>query len=89
MKLTALITDFNQTRLYQPILLKGRRGRDHIVVGFTTNPVISVTMTMNSIHGEVYSIQQCTIKFVSDLPQLDGYLWVPQIPPSIKLIAGI
>jgi len=69
--------------------LKGRRGRHHIVVGFTTNPVISVTMTINSGHGVVYSIQQYAIKFVSDLRQLDGFLWVLRIPQSIKLIAGI
>ena len=29
--------------------LRGRRGHDHMVVGFTTNVV-----TLNPVHGEVY-----------------------------------
>jgi hypothetical protein len=33
-------------------------------------------------HGEVYSIQHCVIKFVSDLWQVSGFLWFPL---SIKL----
>jgi hypothetical protein len=76
----------HQIYIYVLILFRGYRHQMYIsvVVGFTTNPVISVTITMNSMHGEVYSIQQCTIKFVSDLPQLDGFLWVLQIPKSIK-----
>ena len=28
------------------------------------------------IHGEVYSIQHYVVKFVSDLRQVDGFLWV-------------
>ena len=46
-KIASIHTMMLQTRLYQHILLKGRHGRDHIVVGLTTNPVISVTMTMS------------------------------------------
>jgi hypothetical protein len=46
-KIVSIHTIMLQTRLYQHILLKGRRGRDHIVVGLTTNPVISVTMIMS------------------------------------------
>ena len=90
-KIVSIHTIMLQTRLYQHILLKGRRGRDHIVVGLTTNPVISVTMIMsqNSGHGEVYSIQEYVIKLVSDMPQLGSFLWILRIPPSIKLIAGI
>ena len=38
---------------------------------------------------EVYSIQHYVIKFVSDLRQVGGFLWVLQFPPPIKLIAII
>ena len=41
--------------------------------------------TLNAIHGEVYSIQLYVIKFVSDLLQVDGFLWVLKFPPPIKL----
>jgi hypothetical protein len=34
----------------------------------------------------VFSIQHYVIKFVSDLRQISGFLWVLQFPPSIKLI---
>jgi hypothetical protein len=35
------------------------------------------------------SVQHYVIKFVSDLQQVGGFLWVLQFPPSIKLIATI
>ena len=38
------------------------RGRDRMVVGFTTKLLIS-----NPVHGKVYWIQHYVIKFVSDL----------------------
>jgi len=38
----------------------------------------------NPTHGEVYSIQHYVIKFVNDLQQVSGFLWVPQFPPRIK-----
>jgi hypothetical protein len=37
------------------------------------------------VHGEVYSIQHYVIKFVSDLQQVDGFLWALWFPPPIKL----
>jgi hypothetical protein len=40
-------------------------------------------------HDEVYSIQHYVIKFVSDLRQIGGFLWVLQFPPPIKLTATI
>jgi len=46
-----------------------------------TNKVVS----SNPVHGEVYSIQHCVIKFVSDLRQVCGFLRVPRFPPLIKL----
>jgi len=33
-------------------------------------------VSSNQAHGEVYSIQHYVIKFVSDLWQVDGFLWV-------------
>ena len=42
-----------------------------------------------TLEGEVYSIQQYVIKFVSDLRQVGGFLWVIWFPPPIKLNATI
>jgi hypothetical protein len=38
-------------------------------------------------HGEMFSIQHYVIKFVSDLRQVSGFLWVLRFPPPIKLTA--
>jgi hypothetical protein len=43
-------------------------------VPITTTKVVS----LNPAHGEVYSIQQYVIKFVSDLRQVCGFLRKPQ-----------
>ena len=40
-------------------------------------------------HGKMYSIQHYVIKFVSDLRQVGGFLWVLRFPPPIKLTATI
>ena len=67
-----------------------RRGRDHMVVEFTTTCAITAkVVSSNHVHGEVYSIQHYVIKFVSDLQQVDGFLWVFRFPPPIKLTATI
>jgi hypothetical protein len=61
------------------IISWGRHGRDRMVVEFTTTvPVQSVPITtkvvsLNPVHGEVYSIQHYVIKFVSDLWQVDDF----------------
>jgi hypothetical protein len=52
-------------------------------------PVQSVLITakvvsLNPDHGEVYSIQHYVIKFVSDLRQVSGFLWVLWFSPPIK-----
>ena len=39
-------------------------------------PLINKVVSLNHVHGEVYSIQHYGIKFVSDLRQVDGFLWV-------------
>ena len=81
-------------KLKHSFYLRGRRGRDQMVVGFTTLSVQSVPITTyvvssNTVHGKVYSIQHYMIKFVSDLRQVGGFLRVLRFPPPIKLIAMI
>ena len=66
---------------------QGRRGHDHIVVGFTTTYVINTNVVSSNLtHGEVYSIQHYVIKFVSDSRQVSGFL---RFLLSIKLTATI
>ena len=59
-----------------------------MVVGFTTTDAISAYHHWSSEFepgsGKVYSIQHYVIKFVSDLKQVRGFLWVPPFPPPIK-----
>jgi hypothetical protein len=64
-----------------------------MVVGFTITYAISVyhqlSCEFESCSGEVYSIQHYVMKFVSDLRQVTGFLWVLQFPPPIELTATI
>jgi len=55
-----------------------RRGRDRIVVGFTTTCAISATkvVSSNPTLGEVYSIQHYVIMFIRYLWQVFGFLRV-------------
>ena len=41
------------------------------------------------IHGEVFSIQHYVMRFVCDLRQVGGFLWVLRFPSPIKQIATI
>ena len=72
------------------IFAGGRVGvRGRMVVGFSL-PMQSVLITSevvrsNPTHGEVYLIQHCVIKFVSDLWQVGGFFWVLWFPSPIKL----
>jgi hypothetical protein len=72
---------------------RGRRGRDRMVVRFTTTFVITAyhhwSCEFESRTGEVYSIQHYVIQFVSDLRQVGGFLRVLRFPLSIKLTATI
>jgi len=72
---------------------RGLRGRDRMVVGYTTTyaivPITTEVVISNLDQGDVYSIQHYVINFVSDLRQVGGFLWVLQFPPPIKLIATI
>jgi hypothetical protein len=40
-------------------------------------------------NGEVYSIQDFVIKFVSDLQQVCGFLWILWFPTPIKVTTMI
>ena len=70
-----------------------RRGRDRMVVGLQllvqSVPITAKVVSWNPVHGEVYSIQHCVIKFVSDLRQVSDFLRVLRCPPPIKLTAMI
>ena len=78
---------------------RGRHGRDHTVVGFTifnyknvpmqSVPITIKVVSLNPTHGEVYLIQLYVIKFVSDLRQFGGFLWILWFPLPIKLPAKI
>ena len=49
---------------------------------------VSITtkvISLNLSHGKVYSIQHYVIRFISDLWQSCGFLWIFQFPPPIKL----
>jgi len=69
-------------------ICRGRRGRERMVVGFTTN-CATKGVSSNPVHGKLYSIQHYVIKFVSGLRQVDGFLRVLRFPPLIKLTAMI
>ena len=69
------------------------RGNDRMIVGLQI-PVQSVPITTkvvspNPVHGEVYSIQNYVIRFVSDFRQVGGFLRVLEFLPPIKLTATI
>jgi hypothetical protein len=68
-----------------------RRGRDRMIVGFTTTYAISAyhhrCCEFKSRSGRV--VHHYVIKFVSDLRQVGGFLRVLRFPPSIKLTATI
>jgi hypothetical protein len=41
-------------------------------------PITTTVVSSNHTDGRVYSIQRYVIKFVSDLRQVGGFLWVLQ-----------
>ena len=52
-------------------------------------PITTKFVSSNIAHDKVYSIQHYVIKFVSDLQQVGGFLWLLWFPPPIKLTATI
>ena len=79
----AFLSDFHFT--------EARRGRDRMIVGFTTTYAISAyyhwCCEFESRSGRCE--QQYVIKFVSDLRHVGGFLRVLRFPPPIKLTATI
>ena len=74
------------------IMLGPRRGRDRMVVGFTTYAISAYhhySCEFESRLGEVYSIQHYVIKSVSDRRQVGGFLRVLRSPLPIKLTATL
>jgi hypothetical protein len=51
--------------------------------------IMTKVVSSNPSHGEVYSIHDYVIKFVSDLRWVGGFLRVLLSPPPIKLTAMI
>ena len=51
--------------------------------------ITTKVVSSNPVHDEVYSIQHDVLKFVSDLGQVGGFLWVLQFLPPIKLTTTI
>ena len=47
-------------------------------------PITTKVVSLNPTHSQVYSIQHYVIKFVRNLLQVGGFLWVLQFPPPIK-----
>ena len=54
-------------------------------VSYATVSITIIAVSLNLIHGGVYSIQYYVIKFVSDLRQIGVFLQVFQLTPPIKL----
>ena len=52
-------------------------------------PITTKAVSSNPVYGEEYSIQHYVIKFVSDVRQVGGFLWVLWFPPLIKLTSAI
>jgi hypothetical protein len=50
-------------------------------------PITNKVVSLNPVHGEVYSIQHYVIKFVSDLRQVGIFLRVLLFPPPINMTA--
>jgi hypothetical protein len=73
-------------------IVEARRGRArwYLDLKLSKQSVpITTVVSSNPVHDEVYSIQHYVIKFVSDLRQVGGFLWVLRFPPPIKLTATI
>jgi hypothetical protein len=69
--------------------MRGRRGRDRMVVGFTYALGAYHYWCCEPEFRSGRSVQHYVIKFVSDLWQVGGFLRVIQFPQHIKLTATI
>ena len=73
----------------------GRHGHNHdrmvvdLQLPVQSVPTTTKTESSNPDYNEVYTLQHYVKKFVSDLQQVSGFLWVLWYPPSIKLTTMI
>ena len=67
-----------------------RRCRHRKVVEPTVQlvPITTYDVSSSQIHGEVYSMQHCEIKFFSDLRQIAGFLRVLPLPQSTHFVVS-
>ena len=61
----------------------------HLQVHMQSVPITTNVVNSNLAHGEVYSIQNYVIKFVSDLRQVGGFLSVLRFPPPSTMTPTI
>jgi hypothetical protein len=54
------------------------------VYGMQSVPITTNVVSSSPVHGKVYSVQHYVIMFVSDLPQVGGFLRVLWFPSPIK-----
>ena len=52
-------------------------------------PITTNVVSSNCVHGKVYSIQHYVIKFVSDLRQVGGFLWVLQFNDITEIVLKV
>jgi hypothetical protein len=71
--------------------MRGRRGRDRMVVGLTATYAISAYhhWCCEFVSRSGRGVQHCVIKFVTDLRQVGGFIRVIRFPLPIKLPATI
>ena len=71
------------------LFTRGCRGRDRMVVGFTTINAISVCHHWCYGFDSRSRVQHYVIKFVGDLREVHGFHRVLRFPPSTELTASI
>jgi hypothetical protein len=76
---------------YFSIIIRDGRGRDHMVIGFTTAYAISHYhhWCCEFQSRSEWGVQHYVITFVSDMRQVSGFLQVLWFPSPIKLTATI
>jgi hypothetical protein len=79
----------NVLYMYTISIYRGRRGRDCMVVGFTTTYAIGARHQLCCEFESRSGVQHYVIKFVSDLRKVGGFLLVLRFTPPIKLTATI
>jgi hypothetical protein len=75
--------------LFSLINTRGRRGRDRMVVGFKQSVPITTSVVSSNPSQTMCTIQYYVIKFVSELRQVGGFLWVLRFSPPIKILLKV